>query len=52
MYNKQTVESWSWFDDDWTSGHGTVMMQAPDTRGCSGGSCNVQEWESSVIVEK
>ena len=35
VYNRETVDSWSWFDDDWSSGQGTVMMQQPDCVKCN-----------------
>ena len=52
IYNKESVESWSWFDsvdDDWTSGSGTVMMQPPDM--VVQGS-DPETWRQSIIVEK
>lgn len=51
IYNKESVESWSWFDsvdDDWTSGSGTAMMQPSDML-----TTDPQAFKSqSIIVEK
>ena len=30
IYHRESLDGWSWFDNDWSSGQGTVMMRLDD----------------------
>jgi len=49
IYNRESIDNWSWFDDDWSSGQGTVMMQPPDILASP---TQAQGWQKSVVETK
>ena len=49
IYNRESIDNWSWFDDDWSSGQGTVMMQPPDILASP---AQAEEYQKTIVLNK